>query len=219
MTVSPITQGHGGGDLRASPPSLPGRAQPRLPRAGPGLLLVCVVEPVFLVADGPPAPVVLTAPALGPPESPCELHCRPSDEPFAEKLRDAVVDGTPCYQASRDLCINGICKVRWRGRVSDRACPYALAGLQWVPPGCALRLPSSASKALWWCPTTSQQSASAGARARTGRRTPPALPGASHLLPRACRHCPVRPGPSGLTCWVDAPRQWFPPVPYRVQCG
>ncbi|XP_073083374.1 A disintegrin and metalloproteinase with thrombospondin motifs 7 isoform X1 [Manis javanica] len=43
-------------------------------------------------------------------ESPCELHCRPSDEPFAEKLRDAVVDGTPCYQASRDLCINGICK-------------------------------------------------------------------------------------------------------------
>ncbi|KAF6076482.1 ADAM metallopeptidase with thrombospondin type 1 motif 7 [Phyllostomus discolor] len=47
-------------------------------------------------------------------ESPCELHCRPENESFAEKLRDAVVDGTPCYQgrarASRDLCINGICK-------------------------------------------------------------------------------------------------------------
>uniref|UniRef100_A0A8C0ZZG6 A disintegrin and metalloproteinase with thrombospondin motifs 7 n=1 Tax=Castor canadensis TaxID=51338 RepID=A0A8C0ZZG6_CASCN len=45
-------------------------------------------------------------------ENPCELHCRPSQEYFAEKLRDAVVDGTPCYQsqASRDLCINGICK-------------------------------------------------------------------------------------------------------------
>uniref|UniRef100_A0A2K6FAE1 A disintegrin and metalloproteinase with thrombospondin motifs 7 n=1 Tax=Propithecus coquereli TaxID=379532 RepID=A0A2K6FAE1_PROCO len=44
--------------------------------------------------------------------NPCELHCRPSNEFFAEKLRDAVVDGTPCYQgrASRDLCINGICK-------------------------------------------------------------------------------------------------------------
>ncbi|XP_058398176.1 A disintegrin and metalloproteinase with thrombospondin motifs 7 isoform X2 [Diceros bicornis minor] len=44
--------------------------------------------------------------------NPCELHCRPSNEYFAEKLRDAVVDGTPCYQgqASRDLCINGICK-------------------------------------------------------------------------------------------------------------
>uniref|UniRef100_F6ULE4 ADAM metallopeptidase with thrombospondin type 1 motif 7 n=1 Tax=Macaca mulatta TaxID=9544 RepID=F6ULE4_MACMU len=45
--------------------------------------------------------------------NPCELHCRPSNEYFAEKLRDAVVDGTPCYQvrASRDLCINGICKL------------------------------------------------------------------------------------------------------------
>ncbi|RMB94173.1 hypothetical protein DUI87_28979 [Hirundo rustica rustica] len=44
--------------------------------------------------------------------SPCELHCRPEHEYFAEKLRDAVVDGTPCYDgdASRDVCINGICK-------------------------------------------------------------------------------------------------------------
>ncbi|NXX11830.1 ATS7 metalloproteinase, partial [Podargus strigoides] len=44
--------------------------------------------------------------------NPCELHCRPEDEFFAEKLRDAVVDGTPCYEldASRDVCINGICK-------------------------------------------------------------------------------------------------------------
>ncbi|NWS31302.1 ATS7 metalloproteinase, partial [Polioptila caerulea] len=44
--------------------------------------------------------------------NPCELHCRPEQEFFAEKLRDAVVDGTPCYDsdASRDVCINGICK-------------------------------------------------------------------------------------------------------------
>ncbi|NXA86006.1 ATS7 metalloproteinase, partial [Melanocharis versteri] len=44
--------------------------------------------------------------------NPCELHCRPEREYFAEKLRDAVVDGTPCYDsdASRDVCINGICK-------------------------------------------------------------------------------------------------------------
>uniref|UniRef100_A0A8C5JMH5 ADAM metallopeptidase with thrombospondin type 1 motif 7 n=1 Tax=Junco hyemalis TaxID=40217 RepID=A0A8C5JMH5_JUNHY len=43
---------------------------------------------------------------------PCPLHCRPEHEYFAEKLRDAVVDGTPCYDsdASRDVCINGICK-------------------------------------------------------------------------------------------------------------
>ncbi|KAF7239601.1 A disintegrin and metalloproteinase with thrombospondin motifs 7 [Varanus komodoensis] len=44
--------------------------------------------------------------------SPCELHCRPENGYFAEKLRDAVADGTPCYEGSarRDLCINGICK-------------------------------------------------------------------------------------------------------------
>ncbi|XP_062439542.1 A disintegrin and metalloproteinase with thrombospondin motifs 7 isoform X1 [Rhea pennata] len=44
--------------------------------------------------------------------NPCELHCRPEDEYFAEKLRDAVIDGTPCYEmnTSRDMCINGICK-------------------------------------------------------------------------------------------------------------
>ncbi|NWZ86610.1 ATS7 metalloproteinase, partial [Poecile atricapillus] len=36
--------------------------------------------------------------------NPCELHCRPEHEYFAEKLRDAVVDGTPCYDSdgSRD---------------------------------------------------------------------------------------------------------------------
>uniref|UniRef100_A0A3Q1FVA1 ADAM metallopeptidase with thrombospondin type 1 motif 7 n=1 Tax=Acanthochromis polyacanthus TaxID=80966 RepID=A0A3Q1FVA1_9TELE len=45
--------------------------------------------------------------------SPCELHCRPLNEHFSEKLRDAVTDGTPCYEGnkSRDVCINGICKV------------------------------------------------------------------------------------------------------------
>ncbi|XP_030045681.1 A disintegrin and metalloproteinase with thrombospondin motifs 7 isoform X2 [Microcaecilia unicolor] len=44
--------------------------------------------------------------------NPCELHCRPEQEYFSEKLLDAVVDGTPCYEGSpsRDICINGICK-------------------------------------------------------------------------------------------------------------
>ncbi|NWY65087.1 ATS7 metalloproteinase, partial [Erithacus rubecula] len=44
--------------------------------------------------------------------NPCELHCRPEREFFAEKLRDAVLDGTPCYESegSRDICINGICR-------------------------------------------------------------------------------------------------------------
>lgn len=45
--------------------------------------------------------------------NPCELHCRPENEYFAEKLRDAVIDGTLCHEgnSSRDMCINGICKV------------------------------------------------------------------------------------------------------------
>ncbi|XP_053574451.1 A disintegrin and metalloproteinase with thrombospondin motifs 7 isoform X2 [Bombina bombina] len=44
--------------------------------------------------------------------NPCELHCRADGEYFSEKLLDAVIDGTPCYEGnrSRDLCINGICK-------------------------------------------------------------------------------------------------------------
>nr|XP_046249394.1 A disintegrin and metalloproteinase with thrombospondin motifs 7 isoform X2 [Scatophagus argus] len=44
--------------------------------------------------------------------SPCELHCRPLNEHFSDKMRDAVTDGTPCYEGnkSRDMCINGICK-------------------------------------------------------------------------------------------------------------
>ncbi|XP_031201513.1 A disintegrin and metalloproteinase with thrombospondin motifs 7 isoform X2 [Mastomys coucha] len=45
-------------------------------------------------------------------DNPCELHCRPTNHSNTEKLRDAVMDGTPCYQGrvSRDICINGICK-------------------------------------------------------------------------------------------------------------
>ncbi|XP_056135280.1 A disintegrin and metalloproteinase with thrombospondin motifs 7 [Lampris incognitus] len=44
--------------------------------------------------------------------NPCELHCRPLNEYFSEKMLDAVADGTRCYEGStsRDMCINGICK-------------------------------------------------------------------------------------------------------------
>ncbi|XP_035008592.2 A disintegrin and metalloproteinase with thrombospondin motifs 7 [Hippoglossus stenolepis] len=44
--------------------------------------------------------------------NPCELHCRPLNEHFSEKMLDAVTDGTPCFEGnkSRDMCINGICK-------------------------------------------------------------------------------------------------------------
>ncbi|XP_051985253.1 A disintegrin and metalloproteinase with thrombospondin motifs 7-like, partial [Xyrauchen texanus] len=44
--------------------------------------------------------------------NPCELHCRPLNEHFSERMLDTVIDGTPCYEGShsRDICINGICK-------------------------------------------------------------------------------------------------------------
>ncbi|KAL1783339.1 A disintegrin and metalloproteinase with thrombospondin motifs 12, partial [Sigmodon hispidus] len=46
------------------------------------------------------------------PTHPCELYCRPIDKQFSEKMLDAVIDGTPCFEggSSRNVCINGICK-------------------------------------------------------------------------------------------------------------
>uniref|UniRef100_A0A671KWA6 A disintegrin and metalloproteinase with thrombospondin motifs 7-like n=1 Tax=Sinocyclocheilus anshuiensis TaxID=1608454 RepID=A0A671KWA6_9TELE len=45
--------------------------------------------------------------------NPCELHCRPVNEHFSERMLDTVIDGTQCYEGSqsRDICINGVCKV------------------------------------------------------------------------------------------------------------
>ncbi|XP_053153473.1 A disintegrin and metalloproteinase with thrombospondin motifs 12 [Hemicordylus capensis] len=44
--------------------------------------------------------------------NPCELYCRPENNHFSEKMLDAVIDGTPCFEGnnSRDVCINGMCK-------------------------------------------------------------------------------------------------------------
>nr|XP_060615642.1 A disintegrin and metalloproteinase with thrombospondin motifs 12-like [Anolis sagrei ordinatus] len=46
------------------------------------------------------------------PANPCELQCRPANNHFSEKMLDAVIDGTPCFEGnnSRDVCINGMCK-------------------------------------------------------------------------------------------------------------
>ncbi|XP_004605659.2 A disintegrin and metalloproteinase with thrombospondin motifs 12 isoform X1 [Sorex araneus] len=46
------------------------------------------------------------------PAHPCELYCRPIDGQFSEKMLDAVIDGTPCFEGgnSRNVCINGMCK-------------------------------------------------------------------------------------------------------------
>ncbi|XP_035291520.1 A disintegrin and metalloproteinase with thrombospondin motifs 12 [Anguilla anguilla] len=52
--------------------------------------------------------------------TPCELHCRPVDEQFSEKMLDAVLDGTPCFTLnhSRSICVNGVCK--------DVGCDYGI---------------------------------------------------------------------------------------------
>uniref|UniRef100_A0A670ZSH1 ADAMTS like 1 n=1 Tax=Pseudonaja textilis TaxID=8673 RepID=A0A670ZSH1_PSETE len=45
--------------------------------------------------------------------NPCELQCQPTNQHFSEKMLDAVIDGTPCFEGNsyRDVCINGMCKV------------------------------------------------------------------------------------------------------------
>ncbi|NXD28382.1 ATS7 metalloproteinase, partial [Spelaeornis formosus] len=54
--------------------------------------------------------------------NPCELHCRPEREFFAEKLRDAVLDGTPCYDS--DSSLTGGC---WRGAaLQNVGCDYEI---------------------------------------------------------------------------------------------
>ncbi|XP_035867701.1 papilin isoform X1 [Phyllostomus discolor] len=41
----------------------------------------------------------------------CELTCIPKGEDFYYKHKEAVVDGTPCEPGSRDVCVEGICRV------------------------------------------------------------------------------------------------------------
>ncbi|XP_063816638.1 A disintegrin and metalloproteinase with thrombospondin motifs 12 [Pseudophryne corroboree] len=44
--------------------------------------------------------------------SPCELHCQNAEGNLVDKLLDAVIDGTPCFEGNtnKDICINGMCK-------------------------------------------------------------------------------------------------------------
>ncbi|XP_053459395.1 papilin isoform X3 [Nycticebus coucang] len=41
----------------------------------------------------------------------CELNCIPKGENFYYKHREAVMDGTPCEPGSRDVCVDGSCRV------------------------------------------------------------------------------------------------------------
>jgi hypothetical protein len=42
---------------------------------------------------------------------PCELYCADADDTVIVPWGDSVMDGTPCNVGTRDMCINGICKV------------------------------------------------------------------------------------------------------------
>lgn len=163
------------------------------------------------------------APPLGPPVNPCELHCRPSNEYFAEKLRDAVVDGTPCHQgqASRDLCINGICKVCLdKKRVSQHrlsSAPWwSSSGSSWPSFGhpsqaVPLVLPtllveplvghlSAQTPPLLLALEPAQLVLTPPASASAGGLPPSSLPLASPCM-LACRHSPSQKPESRL--WLD----------------
>lgn len=43
---------------------------------------------------------------------PCELYCTDTDDTVIVPWGESVMDGTPCNVGTRDMCINGICKVR-----------------------------------------------------------------------------------------------------------
>ena len=43
--------------------------------------------------------------------APCQLHCKPQGHFFSVMLSDSVIDGTPCNPGTRDMCINGVCRV------------------------------------------------------------------------------------------------------------
>ena len=41
----------------------------------------------------------------------CQLFCVAEGQNFFHKLADKVIDGTPCRQDTRDVCVNGVCRV------------------------------------------------------------------------------------------------------------
>ncbi|BFY97420.1 hypothetical protein BsWGS_00460 [Bradybaena similaris] len=47
---------------------------------------------------------------LSTPDTPCQLHCKPTNFYFSVLLKDVVTDGTPCVVGSRHICISGRCR-------------------------------------------------------------------------------------------------------------
>ncbi|KAK2084102.1 hypothetical protein P7K49_037135 [Saguinus oedipus] len=95
---------------------------------------------IFLVASVTPALAVTDGSFIWPPVNSCELHCQPSNEYFAEKLRDAVIDGTPCYQGRAARTSASMASARDPTLYTTKAKPLpGLLALE-IPPSQALLL-------------------------------------------------------------------------------
>ena len=71
--------------------------------------------------------------------APCQLHCKPRDQFFSVLLSDSVVDGTPCNPGTRDMCINGVCRVSNAFLFLFRSFARRLVGLVWFLPATDVR--------------------------------------------------------------------------------
>ena len=46
-------------------------------------------------------------------ENQCKLYCRIAGTAIYFKLKDKVIDGTPCNQETKDICVDGKCLVSY----------------------------------------------------------------------------------------------------------
>uniref|UniRef100_A0A3B5LCB0 Papilin b, proteoglycan-like sulfated glycoprotein n=1 Tax=Xiphophorus couchianus TaxID=32473 RepID=A0A3B5LCB0_9TELE len=49
--------------------------------------------------------------------NPCELNCVPRGQNFFYRHRLTVMDGTPCYVGRTDICVDGVCRVRFEAHL------------------------------------------------------------------------------------------------------
>lgn len=61
----------------------------------------------------------------------CKLYCIAEDYDFFFAMSSKVKDGTPCYDHKGDVCVDGVCEVRWLnglvfGRIQIASLPLQL---------------------------------------------------------------------------------------------
>lgn len=50
----------------------------------------------------------------------CKLFCRVAGSTAYYQLRDRVIDGTPCGPDTNDICVQGLCRVRFLTLINFR---------------------------------------------------------------------------------------------------